>query len=182
MSKLNLVLFDTLSPQKYAAEKRFFIDNNAGNIAERLVTFQANAVGHAMIHGDPTHANYVLQASKLGNNKVAGKFRETKRIMQPILGAWPYDTKAQKFDGKADKAKLDKLRESVTIDGKTAPRWEFLLYEAIHAEKKQEEAAEKAPWDCETDVQRRFNGFARQAKSNGMTNAEIKETWLKVAV
>ena len=49
MSKLNLVLFDTLSPQKYAAERRFFCENNAGNIRERFETFVANAAGHAAV-------------------------------------------------------------------------------------------------------------------------------------
>jgi len=171
MSNLNLKLFETLTPQKYAAERRFFIDKNAGNINERFVTFIANAVGHAMIHGDPTHCNNILLAAK-----VLRQFRMTKRVITPIVKPWKYNKDTEAFEGKADKALLNKLRATVEIDGEEVPRWEQILHERLNAEEAQEKQSAKQDFDLLKECDRVVAMVCRKAVEHGLTESEAKET------
>ena len=160
--KLNLTLFETLTPQKFAAERRFFCDKEAGGIFDRFTVFIANALGHAMQHGDVTHVNSVLSAAR-----AMRQYRLTQRMIRGIV-PFKYDKEAEQFVGKADTAKLNKLRASITEDGVTAPRWEFLLQQKLNAEDKKEKKA-AAEWDLMTLATR----LVHAAEAHGCTKSDV---------
>ena len=167
MPTLNMTLFEVLSPQKFAAERKFFCEKNAGDIRQRFETFVANAIGHAMVHGDPTHCNNVLLAAK-----AVGQYRFTKRVLTPLVSPWEYDTESQTFVGKADKAKLNRLRGTVEVDGVEIPRWEQMLAERLRAEDTQEKKAAEAPFDLDAEIERLIKLAHRKAVKHGYTEAE----------
>ena len=160
--KLNLTLVETLTPQKFAAERRFFVDKEAGNIFDRFIVFIANALGHAMVHGDVTHVNSILAAAR-----VMRQYRLTQRMIRGIV-PFEYDKNAEQFVGKADTAKLNTLRAVIDDNGVTAPRWEHLLQQKLNAEDKKEKKA-AAEWDLLTVVTR----LVKAAEAHGCTKSDV---------
>lgn len=173
MSDINMTLFTVLNPQKFAAERKFFIDKNAGDIKARFATYVANCVAHTLTHSEPKHINSALAASRN-----IGQYRMTKRILQGLI-PFDYDKDAEAFGGKMNKDKAAKLREEITDDktGETAMRWEFLLRQKLFAEDSAEKAASKADWDLQAAVIR----LVKQAEKNGCTKHDIEAALHKAA-
>lgn len=173
MNAINMTLFTVLNPQKFAAERKFFIDKNAGDIKARFATYVANCVAHTLTHGEPRHVNNALAASRS-----IGQYRMTKRILQGLI-PFTYDTGSESFVGSMDKAKAAKLREELTDakTGETAMRWEFLLREKLGREDNAEKAASKSEWDLLQAVVR----LVKQAEKNGCTKADIEVALHKAA-
>lgn len=162
---MELRLFTTMTPQQYAGAQRFFAGQKAAEIASKWRDYLANAVGRAIINGDPQHLNKMLAGASN-----FGKYRETRRIVSFLEKVWKYDTVVKGFVGKANTDRLRNLRG--TAKDAEAPRWEITLEQRITKEENAERQAQSAEFDFDKWV----DNIVRRAEKENVDASLLMDT------
>ena len=176
---MKMTLFKTMNAKALASADKFFIEGGAAKVALRFENWIANHVSKGFESGDTGHFDKVLAGGRSFH-----RFRWVKSVFCGInvgaefaLGLIPYEYNpaTEKFEGKADSAKLEELRTMVeykTTDDNIimVPKWEKLLRMALD----NEQAAEKKASKSEFKFNNRALKLVKDGRTHGHSEAQMK--------